>query len=228
MKQKSIRNWWYYYKWYVLIGLILLGILIYIAGNALGIWKRTPDLQIAYVGRAPLPEDTKDALEQAFASVADDYNKDGQVIVQINQYIDSGRETSSDPAYEYGSEIALIGDITKGDSYIFLMDDPESFQLSWHILSAADGTKPQDTDYSTEDKVFLWSQSPVLSHLDLGTYHSNTLGMEETGSSQEWVSGLYVGRRYFSPDKTPPYETQYSQLWEHILPTTQEVIDHET
>lgn len=217
---KKAKNWWYYYKWYVILGAILLSIIIYIAGNALGLWKKAPDFQIAYVGSAPLPEDTVNALEQAFAELGSDFNGDGSVIVHVNQYIDSGSKVSSDLTYEYGSEITLIADITNCDSYFFIVEDPEDFQRSWQILAMPDGSCPGDTDYSVEGKVFQWSQSPVLSQLPLGTYSSNTLGIENSGNSQDLLSGLYVGRRCFYTDTQTPNIDQCSQLWASIIPNS--------
>ena len=217
---KKAKNWWYYYKWYVILGAILLGIIIYIAGNALELWKKAPDFQIAYVGSAPLPEDTVNALEQAFAELGSDFNGDGSVIVHVNQYIDSGSKVSSDLTYEYGSEITLIADITNCDSYFFIVEDPEDFQRSWQILAMSDGSCPGDTDYSAEGKVFQWSQSPVLSQLPLGTYSSNTLGIENSGNSQDLLSGLYVGRRCFYTDTQTPNIDQCSQLWASIIPNS--------
>lgn len=42
-----MKNWWYYYKWYVVCGSGLVILILYLAGNALGIFGRTPDYQIA-------------------------------------------------------------------------------------------------------------------------------------------------------------------------------------
>ena len=39
-KSEKRKNWWYYYKWYVICGVILLGIAIDLIGNALGLWHR--------------------------------------------------------------------------------------------------------------------------------------------------------------------------------------------
>ena len=84
-KLKKWKNWWYYYKWYVVCGIFLLGIILNVAGSYLGWWSRTPDFQIAYIGKSELPSDTVSALETAFTSLASDFNSDGEIIVQINQ-----------------------------------------------------------------------------------------------------------------------------------------------
>ena len=120
-KQKKWKNWWYNNKWYVICGIILLGIIINVVGSRFGLLTKSPDCQIAYVGKTQLPADTVSALEQAFASLASDFNEDGEIIVQINQYIDGIQDADPEMSYhEYASEISLIGDISDCESYFFL------------------------------------------------------------------------------------------------------------
>lgn len=214
---KKWKNWWYYYKWYVTIGIILLGILCNVAGNALGLFRKTPDFQIAYIGKSELPPDTISALEQAFASIASDFNKDGEVIVQINQYIDGIQNTDAETAYyEYASEISLIGDISDCESYFFLMEDPSQFQRQFQILAETDGKCPTDNDYSAEGKVIAWTDCQLLSRMNLGTYSTTILGETVTGNNQELLSGLSIGRRCFYTDASTDYADECGKLWERL------------
>lgn len=215
-RKKKWKNWWYYYKWYVICGVIMLGIVINVIGSHLGLWTKTPDLQIAYVGRTQLPADTISALERAFASLASDFNGDGEIIVKLNQYITNTEGAGTDPDaayYEYASEISLIGDISDCESYFFLMDDPDQFQRDFQLLACPDGSCPGDTDYSTEDKVILWAACPLLAGMELGDYSSPVLGKEFTGSNQELLSGLFIGRRCFFTAETTKYAERCSDLW---------------
>lgn len=215
------KNWWHYYKWYVVCGAILLGIACDLIGNALGLWQPSPDLQVAYVGETALPQDTATALENAFASIAGDFNGDGKVIVQINQYANNSQSTDADAVY-YGtaSEITLIGDISDCESYFFLMDNPDSFQHTHQLLACPDGSCPDKTDQSTDDKVILWSDCPALSELDLGSYSIDILGQGITGSNQELLSGLYLGRRCFYTDTRTDNAEQCSALWDTLTNKT--------
>lgn len=216
-KQKSWKNWWYYYKWYVICGIVLLGIIISLVGSRLGLWTKTPDLQIAYVGKEQLPADTVSAIEQAFISLASDFNGDGEIIVKVNQYIygihSDDPETSN---YEYASEISLIGDISNCESYFFLMDDPEQFQRNFQLLACSDGTCPADTDYSSEGKVILWADCLLLSEMNLGTYSTFVLGEEIAGNNQELLSGLFIGRRCFFTDAVTKHARECSDLWDAL------------
>ncbi len=218
-RKKAIKNWWYYYKWYVICGIILLGIACNLIINALGLWKKKPDIQIAYIGKTALPQDTISALEQAFTSIAGDYNQDGKIIVKVNQYIDGIQNSDVETAYyEYASEISLIGDISDCESYFFLMDDPDNFQREFQLLAARDGSCPDTMDYAA-GKVIAWSDCTTLAEMELGSYTTIVLGETLTGSNQELLSTLFLGRRcFFTDDRTDNVE-QCSTLWELLADT---------
>lgn len=216
-KKKKWKNWWYYYKWYVICGILFLGIVIHLTGNALGLWTKSPDVQIAYVGASLLPEDTVSALETAFASIVSDFNNDGEIIVQINQYVEGAPNADADTAYyEYASEITLISDISNCDSYFFLMDNPELFQQKFQLLASFDGKCPDEGDYSVQDKIIPWSDCSVLSGQNLGTYSAILAGKQVSGSNQELLSSLYLGRRCFFTEKITPCADECSRLWDAI------------
>ena len=212
-----MKNWWYYHKWYVIIGIVLLGVAINLICRALGLFTKSPDLQIAYVGKAPLPQDTITALQQAFTSLAEDYNHDGEVIVRINQYISDSNITDVDTAYyQYASEITLIGDISDCESYFFLMDDPQDFQRKYQLLALPDGNCPDETDYSVEDKVIIWSDCSILSEMELGSYTDRALTETKTGDNSELLAGLSLGRRCFYTDTVTDNLQECSDLWDML------------
>ena len=214
---KDWKNWWYYYKWYVIISVILLGVAINLIGNALGFFTKSPDLQIAYVGKAPLPQDTVTALQQAFATLAGDFNHDGETIIQINQYISDSNVTDAETAYyQYASEITLIGDISDCESYLFLMEDPLDFQRNFQLLALPDGGCPDETDYSIEDKVILWSDCPLLAEMDMGSYTETVMGEITTGDNLELLAGLSLGRRCFFTDDVTDNLQECSNLWDTL------------
>lgn len=213
-----MKNWWYYYKWYVICGILLLGITGQLIGNALGFWKKSPDYQIAYIGKTKLPSETVSALEQAFSSISEDFNGDGKVMIQVNQYIIGNQSSDADTLYyEYGSEIKLIGDITDCESYFFLMDDPESFQKEFQILASSDGSCPDEMDYSIEDKVISWSDCPVLSNMELGSYSTVILGQNLSGNNQDILSELFIGRRCFYTESVSENLEKCSELWNSLF-----------
>lgn len=212
-----MKNWWYYHKWYVIIGVILLGVAVDLICNALGLFTKSPDLQIAYVGKAPLPQDTVSALQQSFTSLAGDFNHDGEIIVQINQYVGDSNTTDVEAAYyQYASEITLIGDISDCESYLFLMEDPQNFQREYQLLALPDGSCPDEADYSVEDKVIVWAQCPLLTGMELGSYSEMTMGQVTTGTNQELLAGLSLGRRCFYTDAVTDHLQECSDLWDML------------
>lgn len=197
-----MKNWWYYHKWYVIIGAILLGVAIDLIGSALGLFTKEPDLQVAYVGKTPLSQDAISVLQQAFTSLAGDYNHDGEVIVRINQYFNDSGTTDVDTAYyQYASEITLIGDISDCESYFFLMEDPQDFQRQYQLLALPDGSCPDETDYSVEDKVIIWADCLVLSEMEIGS---------------ELLADLFLGRRCFYTDAVTDNLQECSELWDML------------
>ena len=212
---KNWKNWWYYYKWYVIIGVILLGIAIDLIGSAFGLFTKSPDLQIAYIGKAPLPQDTATAIQQAFTTLAEDFNGDGEIIVQVNQYVSDNNTTDVDTAYyQYASEITLIGDISDCESYLFLMEDPQDFQRQFQLLALPDGGCPDESDYSVEDKVIVWADCPILAGMELGTYTEITMGEMTTGNNSELLAGLFLGRRCFFTDAVTDNLQECNDLWD--------------
>ncbi|TGY96971.1 hypothetical protein E5329_07040 [Petralouisia muris] len=212
-----MKNWWYYHKWYVICGIILLGIICNVVGNALGLWHKAPDFQIAYVGKTQLPQDTVSALEESFAAAGEDFNGDGEVIVRVNQYISGNQSQDAEIAYyEYASELTLVGDISDCESYFFLMDDPDDFQRNYQLLASSDGSCPDEMDHSIEDKVILWADCPALSGMELGSYSTVISGEEVTGDNQELLAPLYFGRRCFYTKDRVTSPEKCNKLWNDL------------
>lgn len=206
------KNWWYYHKWHVLIGVVLAiigGNLIY---SALGIGQVRPDYRFAYVGASALPEDTAAALEAGLASLGEDVNGDGQVAVSLRQY----PLYSADPQTVMAAQIQLTADLAEGESYFFLLEDPERFQRDYHSLCRLDGSLPEEDDGSAGGTYWLWEQCPALAGLELGSYRYNALGETVSGDNGELVSGLAVARRGFWTEKDAAYLDGCAALWEKM------------
>ncbi len=214
-KTEKLKNWWHYRKWYVIIGAFLFAALISIVGSMLGLFTKSSDLQIAYVGTAALPQDTITAIQDAFTALADDYNGDGEIIVQVNQYVLDGQTVNAENAYsQYASEVTLIADISECESYLFLLDHPQEFQQEYQVLAMPDGTCPDEADYSVEDKIILWAECPPLAGAELGTFTENIAGQNFSGSNQDILSGLFLARRCFYGEKMCENTEECGRLWE--------------
>ena len=205
------RNWWHYHKWHVGIGVVLVGIAVSLGCSVLGIGQVKPDYQVAYVGENPLPDGAAVAIEEAFASLGDDLNGDGKVVVRLNQYASGG-----DPGLAASAEVQLMADILDCESYFFLLEDPEQFQASYHSLSRLDGSWPEEGDDSARGTYLGWNQCPALAAMELGEYSDEVLGKTVTGDSGALASGLYLARRGFRDKKTTAYPDGCAVLWEKL------------
>ena len=215
-RKEKLANWFHYYKWWIVVWAFLLISVGSIVWNALGIGKVKPDYVFAYVGSAALPEDCAAALERELSALGEDVNGDGKVIAELRQYVTNANQEYSEDVmmYGYASDVTLIADITNGDSYFFLMEDPAKFQRAYQALAGPDGSLPEGDDRSIDGRVIQWSGCPVLAGLELGGYEENYLDQSLAGDNQELLSGLYFGRRGFYDEKQAAKQGANEALWE--------------
>ena len=211
--EEKRKNWWHYHRWHVVIGIVLVGIAANLVWNALGIGKTEPDYTFAYVGGAALPDDTAAALESAFAALGEDLNGDGQVTVQLRQYVFKTGDMSREAA---AAQTALMADILEGDSYFFLLEEPMPFQQNFQVLCQLDGSLPEEGDFSGEGTFYSWRLCPVLQSMELGEYAYDLLGETVTGSSDALVSGLFVARRGYWNEKDCACPEGWAALWDKL------------
>ena len=176
-----------------------------------------------------------DALGQALSGLVEDANGDGQALAQIRSYqldlegldasinaSSTGTSTVQDVGgamnemtngyMQMAQSTVLNADLTTGEAVIFLVDEPEAFQRTYGVLSAADGTTVSEEDPLNGVEWFAWSDCPVLASLDLGEYITAT---GETVDCQEYMSRFVVARRGYG-DKTPPYLDAGVALFETV------------
>ena len=194
-KAEKRRNWWYYYKYHVVIGLVLLGICVSILCSALGVGQRKPDYSIAWVGTTSLSDEAVSLLQERFAALGKDENGDGEIIVQVNQYVSYSTGDSDSLYFAQAARTQLIGDIESCDSYFFLLEDVNDFQLEMHVLCRFDGSLPADDDFSAENMSVYLSDCPAL------------------GQLPEELSCLSLGRRGFWSEKTTDFLQGCEALW---------------
>lgn len=200
-KEEKRRNWWHYHKWHVVIAAVLALCAGNILWNILGIGEIKPDYSIAYVGSVPLSEETAEALRSGFAELSPDLNGDGNVAVELQQYVSVNTGDSDTLYYAQAARVQLVADITDCKSYFFLLEDPAGFQEATSALCNLDGSLPADGDLTPEGKYVIWGDCPVLAQIELGT-------------AQETVSRLSFARRGFWTEKTVPNAAACDALWE--------------
>lgn len=195
-------NWWYYHKWHIAAAIALLLVLGGLGLNAWNAKRNAPDYQIAYIAANPLPEETAAALETALSDLT------GGAKVKVNQYLTG--QTRDAGMYASAASVQLMADMETCESFLFLLDDPETFQGNYLIHRSLDGALPEDS--AGQPFCLPWSGCPVLTALPLGSYSETVPGQE--GDSQALLAGLYLGRRGFWNGKTCKNPEGCEQLWE--------------
>lgn len=194
-KKEKLLNWLHYHKLHLIAAAVVLWIAGSMLWNVLGIGQTKPDYLFAYIGRDALPEDSAAALQTALSALGEDVNGDGRVVVELRQYA-TARSGEEETALYYNSaaNAQLLADITAGDSYFFLTEDPQRVQRSYQIFARADGTPPAESDYEAMDKVYALAELPAL-------------------EAPDGLSGLYLGRRCFYDDKQVAAHAADAALW---------------
>jgi hypothetical protein len=202
-KQKAL-NWWQYHKWWVLLAVILLVAGGDILFHMLGLGTVRPDYQIAYVASVPLDGETVRDLESALASLGEDCNGDGKILVQVNSYVDMAVAQDTDaPHYAAAAQVRLMADMETCESYFYLCADPEKLQQDYQILARADGelAGPGDAPFFIpwETVAPKLEQKAVLPEL----------------------KGLFLARRGFWKEHSCSFRPQCDALWARL---TEELI----
>lgn len=204
-KKEKILNFLYYYKWWLVLGVLITVILFQIVSSALGFGVVKPDYCIACITGTGLSEEVQSELEKAFAELGEDLNGDGTVKVSVIQYLTGNPIDPENTAYYgYASEIKLQADIIGCDSFVFISEDPEDVQRRYQILADSAGNLPENNNYSAEGRAFLWSDSPALD------------AMELTEETRRAVSDLYVSRRGYADISKVPFYDKNNEFWQKL------------
>ena len=204
-RKEKAANWWYYHRLHVGIAAAVLAVVVWLAADFFG--RTLPDYQIALVTEQYIPDTVLTELGDALSAYGLDLNGDGSAVVQVNGYqlsMGAGEEEGSSGASSSSASSAaavdvytqmaglttLSGDINARTSLIFLTDDPESFQASFELLAAADGSLPEEGSGLEGVELFAFSDCPALDALDLS---------EET---RAYLERFYLSRRGFAEGKT--------------------------
>lgn len=203
------KNWWEYHKWHIVIAVVAIAFVASMIVQWIRPGEIRPDYQVAYVGSNYLPDDTVDAVQDGLAVYGEDLNGDGVVSVQLKQYVSAG-----EVGMAYSSEVLLMADVVNCDSYFFLLEDPEAFQESYHVLCRLDGTLPEENDNSAEGTYLNWMDCPSLAKLSLGSYSVTVLEETVSGDSIDLIAPLCLARRGFWTNQTSAYPEGCAKLWE--------------
>ena len=210
--KEKFFNWLHYHIWHLAAVALLLVMATGILANKISQTKESYDYYIAYIATAELPSECLSALKSEIGALGVDVDGDGEVTVKISQYIPSTTTaTYEEAAYGRTAEVAILTDINEGESYFFLVEYPEDFQLDFQLMAHLDGSPSAKDDFGVWDKVYSWADCPTLTALNLGS------SVDEAGQEidhQEFLSKLYLGRRCFIDTRMKSNSPENAALWD--------------
>lgn len=123
----KLKNFWYYYKIPVGIGLAVLFVLIYFSAQSIGVPEA--DYHIGLISTTPRSDAQLAVLTDSFAHVGKDLNGDGQVLVQLHTYYVDLADDSPNAGVNNADKVAALdADLIGKVSGIFLTEDPQTLQ----------------------------------------------------------------------------------------------------
>lgn len=131
----KVKNFWYYYKIPVGIGLAVLVVGVYLGLQSAG--TPEPDYHVGLISTAPRSDEQLEALTAAFAAAGQDRNDDGQVLVKLHTYFVDLADDAPNAGVANADKIAALdADLIGNVSGIFLTEDPEAIQSATNGLLA--------------------------------------------------------------------------------------------
>ena len=152
-----------------------------------------PDYRVSWVGVSHLSEEEELAVRTALERLGKDENGDGQVLVNVSQFIIDFDMDTSDPGFEdnYGNVTKLVAELQTAQCYLFLLDRPDRFQYATGALQYLDGTaaaSEEGSGYECEN----WEQMCVPFQTEGSTrtaYLARRVIFQDKKSSQELFPG---------------------------------------
>lgn len=118
---EKIDNFWYYYKWWVILGAVFLMGIIVAVNFFSGLTKEEPaDLKIISVYSHPLTAKEYDINERVTDCLTD-INGDGKINAVLKQYYITEERKTDDDQIAIGQFETLLG---AGDGDVMLFDEP--------------------------------------------------------------------------------------------------------
>ena len=115
--KQRIENFWYYNKWFVLVGLVFFALIL--IATVQYVSKQDADASILYVGSATLSDEVCGEIIQSTESILFDANEDGKISVDMKNFVlhsdfqllerEGQRIQAREESKEYSDEI-LSGD----------------------------------------------------------------------------------------------------------------------
>ena len=177
-RRQKWKNWWYYHKFHLLVGLVAIVIGGYLIYGM--VTEVKPDYTIVMLSKSGYAGDLMENLGDQLSVYGKDRNGDGKVAISVLDYAlgSAGGETDDAQTAEAAQAgmAKLSANLSTFDSVIFISDEASFERLADEGLYAyLDGETPEEgaTDY--ENMYVTWKDCKGLSGAEL---------------SSEWYEGI--------------------------------------
>ena len=142
---KWFDNFWYHYKWHVIIGLFVIVFLVVAIGQMID--KDKVDAYVMYAGPTSFMPSEIDEMQNAFREIMPDLNGDGKKIVEFinivhmtDEDIENNKKQAEKDGVEYKPDLEFIAQqkqklklqLAAGDAYILLLD-PDAYSEDYEV-----------------------------------------------------------------------------------------------
>lgn len=227
-KQKR-QNFWYYYKWPILIGVIVTAVAAWFIYDL--VTKVSPDYNVSFITKEAYPTQITERLQKALEERAEDLNGDGQVVVTVNQYTqydDTESGAMVDPNMQMANQTRMMADFSSAESMIFILDEDtlKGYMLSGdQLFLYKDGTQPPENATDVENVGYLWSELPFFTGLDLTFSATDADGNSQTYDLQQDMENLHICLRAkigsAGEEKKQDYYEACQRLFDSFLSATE-------
>lgn len=168
-KGDFFSNLWYQHKWGIIIGSILLFTAIVFIVSMVN--QPKPDMYLSYTGPLYVDIDTRASIEYAFGEMMEDYNKNGEKLLNfsaITYQNDEQREKTAEEMYAmYGAILhtnenykalsTIQSQILSGTAALYLMDEALYKEYEASMLDVSDmlGYEPSSLVMAGESGVYF-------------------------------------------------------------------------
>ncbi|MEG1426909.1 MAG: hypothetical protein RSC76_04395 [Oscillospiraceae bacterium] len=175
-KMDKFKNWWYYNKKPLFIGILVVGALVSMVLSV--VFKVKPDYTIAIMSEAYLDDSGISIVENHLADYGEDLNGDGKVIVTLVNYavaVNSG-DSGYDVSAQQAATVKFAADMSTGESMLWLHD-----LVGYHCMSdQEDLFTSVKTDKPLENSLMIpWSEVAAFQNIDFSSYQHEVLKPED-------------------------------------------------
>ncbi|MDK2802411.1 MAG: hypothetical protein KFW09_03440 [Oscillospiraceae bacterium] len=118
--KNKLENFFYHYKWIVMILIIVISIIIILIINFFN--RPSYDLTVLIVGDYSFLSEY-DRIDQVLKEYADDYNNDGEILIELVPFTIQDEENSKNPYPNALNLSKLMANLTLSTTVIYIIDD---------------------------------------------------------------------------------------------------------